>query len=215
MSILAHKLRKTPQQQVGGGGGIEYIASTSNSTTFNSSSFTIDKPTGTIEDDLMIACLCSSTTSGNFTAPSGWTEVLDTTSRGVFYKVAGASEDSSYTFTRSASSRHDGFILTFRGATYDTVGSLSGSSNPTVASSITVSANDSFVICFASSNLVYNVTATYPEGWDKKAEDTDGSSPTGAVATKMFDSGSTGTVSVSFNSGYSFFRSVLISINPI
>lgn len=205
--ILSHALRAVQKVT-----GIQYIASATTSRTSSGRTLVIDKPTGTAENDLMIAMTCNA--SGTYTAPAGWTEVFDSTSRGVFYKVAGASEGSSYTFTNSSSQLQDGFILTFRGAAYDTVGAISASNNPSVAPSITVGANDSYVICFASSNLIANNVATFPAGWDVKASDSDSSNPSAAVAIKSFNAGSSGTVSVSFSNASTFTRSMLVSVKP-
>ena len=69
-------------------------------------SLTIAKPTGVVEGDLLIANLVQVESLTPPTAPSGWTlidqrSLAGTTERyaSVFYKVAGASEGASYTFT--------------------------------------------------------------------------------------------------------------------
>jgi hypothetical protein len=205
--MLSHFLRAAQKANE-----IQYIASAVTSRTSAGTTIVIAKPTGTVENDLMIAMTCN--TGGTYTGPAGWTEVFDSTSRGVFYKVAGASEGSSYTFTNSSSQLQDGFILTFRGATYDTVGAISSSSNPSIAPAITVGANNSYVICFSSSNVTSNNVATFPAGWDVKATDSDSSDPSAAVAIKSFNAGSSGTVSVSFSSASPFTRSMLVSVKP-
>jgi hypothetical protein len=86
-------------------------------------SLTINKPTGTVEGDVMVAAIAARDTPPNITGPSGWTEIRsDATSSSpysrmsFFWKAAGASEPSSYTWTFSASvSGAAGGILTFSG----------------------------------------------------------------------------------------------------
>jgi hypothetical protein len=63
----------------------------------------INKPAGTVEGDLLIA-MFGDFASSTFTPPAGWTALGSVYSAGgtnaqVFYKIAGASEPSSYTWT--------------------------------------------------------------------------------------------------------------------
>lgn len=71
---------------------------------------TVTKPTGTVEGDLLVAHFVSGDSSGNITAPAGWTlvgsEDREATTRpqsAVYYKIAGSSEGADYTFTPSGS----------------------------------------------------------------------------------------------------------------
>lgn len=64
-------------------------------------SFSMNKPAGVVNGDVMVATLrVSSFLSFNFSTPSGWTEIAGTTDNAakLFYKVAGGSEPSSYSF---------------------------------------------------------------------------------------------------------------------
>lgn len=76
---------------------------TQNATQGSSASVTATKPTGTAENDVLIAFLTSN--NQNCTPPAGWTEVTEVdVVEGVFrfqlfYKVAGASEPASYAFS--------------------------------------------------------------------------------------------------------------------
>lgn len=83
-------------------------------------SLTISKPTGTTSGDLLIAVIGGTKSS----TPSGWTQLSDVDSGGsstghvyVYYKIAGGSEPSSYTFNQSGSSSFytPGAILCYRG----------------------------------------------------------------------------------------------------
>jgi hypothetical protein len=66
----------------------------------------VNKPAGTVSGDVMVAFVGAIGTSVTFTAPSGWTLLAAETSNtninfSVYYKVAGGSEPSSYTWTPS------------------------------------------------------------------------------------------------------------------
>ena len=63
-------------------------------------SMTIDKPTGTLAGYLMVATIRTSGWYSNNAGPSGWTELqTDGSNTVTYYKVAGAAEPGSYTFT--------------------------------------------------------------------------------------------------------------------
>ena len=86
-------------------------------------SVSCDKPTGTANEDTMIAIVSSEwNTAGNITAPGGWS-VLDTEDRGtdelhtkIFTKVAGGSEPSNYSFGSGSGSDVVVSMITVRGA---------------------------------------------------------------------------------------------------
>lgn len=71
-----------------------------------SPSIVVGKPSGTVQGDLMIAHIGRRAGSSTITAPSGWTTIQSASSPGVlrvtgftFWKIAGVSEASTYTFT--------------------------------------------------------------------------------------------------------------------
>jgi hypothetical protein len=84
----------------------------------NVTSITIDKPANTAEGDLLI---CGIATDGDNSASSpGWTEISQNSQStsayfGCFYKIAGASEPSSYTFDLTSSEQVYAFILRITG----------------------------------------------------------------------------------------------------
>jgi hypothetical protein len=84
--------------------GISFVAASEASTT-NSGTLALDKPTGTIQGDLMLTYVNSYTGAADPTAPSGWTKIrLVNGGSGViglsaWYKIAGASEPASYTWS--------------------------------------------------------------------------------------------------------------------
>lgn len=128
-----------------------------------STSLTVNKPTNTEQGDIMVAFLAADGSGAGtaWTQPSGWTEVLDDATiphAGVSYKVAGASEGSSYTFDRSgkssATASFSGIIVTYRYASYDTIGAIqnvSGASSVT-APSVTASTASSLLLAYYASN---------------------------------------------------------------
>ena len=83
----------------------------------------INKPSGTVEGDLLVAVIYNRQGPGTFTPPSGWTEIASGylvsfgVSWGYFYKAATASEPSSYTWTDGyAGTTWAGCILRISGA---------------------------------------------------------------------------------------------------
>jgi hypothetical protein len=73
-------------------------------TAASGTSVTANKPTGVVSGDLLLAVFTNN--NQTVTRPSGWTQLFYTSastgnswSTGVYYKVAGASEPSSYTFS--------------------------------------------------------------------------------------------------------------------
>lgn len=96
-------------------------------------SFSINKPASTALNDLLIMQIYSGVT---INAPSGWTALISPfgdgsgSSGGIFYKLATASEPSSYTITLTSSSEACGAIhrVTGQDATTPTVASNSNTS---------------------------------------------------------------------------------------
>ncbi|KPK38533.1 MAG: hypothetical protein AMJ69_08220, partial [Gammaproteobacteria bacterium SG8_47] len=104
-----------------GGGAISFVAAASAAAT--SGNLIISKPTGTAQDDVMIASFSIRSNSATITPPSGWSLVrrINQTSVGtysslaVYIKVAGASEPSSYTWTLASYTYVAAGIATFSG----------------------------------------------------------------------------------------------------
>jgi hypothetical protein len=74
---------------------------TQTATTGNGTSVTVTKPSGTAQNDLLLAFFTSN--SQNCTPPTGFTEISDDVTEvfrmQIFYKIAGSSEPSNYTFS--------------------------------------------------------------------------------------------------------------------
>jgi hypothetical protein len=131
---------------------IEFIAAVNLETIGGATTFTINKPAGTAQNDLMLLFIVAST-GVSWTPPSGWTEVLDTGGILIAHRTAGDSEGSSYTATSSGSANYAGAILTYRNAAYDTTGTLSTTQNSNIqtASSITMTQSDSTLLALFTS----------------------------------------------------------------
>lgn len=91
---------------------ITYVNSAKFPTSFpgatnNTSTVTINKPTNTAQNDVMVAFIATVSGAAMTTVPSGWT-LVDSTDNGtnlkvwVYRKIAGASEGASYTWTDDA-----------------------------------------------------------------------------------------------------------------
>ena len=90
--------------------------------TVTSGNLTINKPTGTVQNNVMIAAIAVRPDTATITAPSGWTLVRKDTNASAlpdqlntYSKAAGASEPASYSWTISANSGAAGGILSFSG----------------------------------------------------------------------------------------------------
>lgn len=93
----------------GGSGSVTTVGSLTKGETDTASSVTVNKPTGVVDNDVMIAMVAWWT--GTLTPPAGWTQIgtteswaasSDTAKMAMYYKVA-SSEGSSYTWTNSSS----------------------------------------------------------------------------------------------------------------
>lgn len=103
---------------------------------------TIDKPAGTVPDDVMIASIAAQPQTVTITPPTGWTLVrrVDnaTSSLATYRKLAGASEPARYTWAISASTGAAGGIQSF--ANVDTANPIdveNGQSTPSSTSHAT------------------------------------------------------------------------------
>lgn len=171
-------------------------------------SISVTKPSGVIDGDLMVAvAYCF---GGSLVTPSGWT-VADssTTDRRVYYKVA-SSEGSSYTFA-GASGSINALIVAYRGAAFDVAGAFQGTSaNPSVATAITVTSNNSIVL-----DLIAGASGNYTTstaGYRLLGQTPAATTGVGVFYKTGVSAGSTGTVSVV--PGGVQTQSMLVSLSP-
>jgi hypothetical protein len=162
---------------------ISFVAAATSNTGY-ASNLSINKPTGTTQNDVMVCVLTHYAIDSN-PSMSGWTKLGSTVqfevSKGdfwystVWYKVAGSSEPSSYTISTYTSTYKAAGISTFRGVdTSDPIGN--NSYNDSIGTSLTapsISIGDSgnWAIFAASINADYAITPptgtpTYTERFD-------------------------------------------------
>lgn len=163
----------------------------------NSTTLTITKPSGAQAGDLLLAVMCGKGAGGGetWTGDTGWTEVID---QGVWpilrvaWKIAGASEPASYTFTCSNSRQLGGGILRIARGAFDTIGAIATSTAtaPVVAPAITAAGG--LLITFYANNDS-NVSFTTPPGMTAQFADADANAPCFACFSEAIAPGSTGT----------------------
>jgi hypothetical protein len=186
-----------------------YVASAGTRTT--SRTVTVNKPTGTQEGDLMIAVMQASASGVTPTYPSGWTQaILDTTgnsSAAIAYKVAGASEPSSYDFGVGGSFGRCAQIITIRSATTLTVGTFDeGTDTSLVAPSITATAGILLGWFIAESTPTLS---SAPSGMTQAIET--GGGPVSWIYYQTVASGSTGTKTLTISS-FQENRAILVGV---
>ena len=157
-------------------------AASASATTGN---ITITKPTGTVENDVLIASIGVRPNTTGITPPTGWTLVrrVDTTgpdanSLAVYRLAAGASEPASYTWTLTGVSASSGGIQSFTGV--DTTTPIDVENGQTTASGLS-HATPSIVTTLPNTMLVTSHTFASTSTWTPPAgvtESVDAGSPT-------------------------------------
>ena len=136
----------------------------SHATNVNSSdgatSLTITKPAGTADGDLLIAAVSHNDDNGTISGPSGWIQINQGTSGSsssadirlsVWYKVAGGSEPTSYTWTWPSGSYREavGGIIRYSGVDttdpIDDSAAAIGDSNSPTAPTVTTTVADTMI----------------------------------------------------------------------
>lgn len=184
--------------------------------TASSSTLVINKPAGTREGDLMVACMAAST-NVTWTGDTGWTEVADqgaNPSTRIAYKVAGASEGASYTFTASNTVNVSGTIVTYRNAAYDAVGSITSGAATLAVGSVTASAAFSRILSTVARGAS-GITITGPATMETIAIDNDATAPSRLVEqdASLSPAGASGTRSFVMGSGTAV-SGALVAIKP-
>ena len=154
---------------------ISYVNANSNTST--TTSMAITKPTSTTTNDILIATVAGAGT-GTMSAPAGWNLLEDTTATGsgmrvmTYYKVATASEGTSYTFTTGSARNWEGAMIAIRGANQvvpiDSSADATGASGNVVAPAITTTSANEWIVTSASVNR--NATFTPPTGATERVE---------------------------------------------
>ena len=193
-----------------------FVASANTQNGAAGSSLVINKPTGTVEGDLMIASM-DANTALTWTGDTGWTELADqgaNPSLRIAYKVAGASEPSSYTFTASVATQAlTGCILTYRYAAYDTIaGSFTTGADPLVLSSISPTLSQSILLAIGARGAS-SVTIGTPTSMTARVTDNDGTGSSYKVCDQQVPKGPTGTRSMS-TGGTANVAGIMLALKP-
>jgi hypothetical protein len=170
---------------------------------------TINVPSGVANGDILVLMVMSN--NATWTTPSGWTVWLaNSNNRAIYYRTA-SSEPASYTITQSASQTASACMVACNDAAIDVMGTISANASPSVADSITTTANNAFVFDYIAVNSASR-TVTTPAGYTSLASDSDATSPSYAlIYTTQTTAGATGTLSVTVSGS---MRSTLFSIIP-
>lgn len=174
-----------------------------------STTITINVPSGVVDGDVLVLMVMSD--NGTWTTPSGWTVWLaSANNRAIYYRTA-SSEPASYTITQSVSETASACMVACNDAAIDVMGTISANASPTVAASITTTADNAFVFDYIAVNAASR-TVTTPTGYTLLASDSDATSPSYAlIYTTQTTAGATGTLSVTVSGT---MRSTLFSIIP-
>ncbi len=164
-----------------GGSGTITLVMTSTAFVRGGTSLSPAKPAGTVEGDVLVAGVSAQDGSDvTITPPSGWTLIRRTDSgtshaEAAYYKVAGASETATYTFTVASSTRWSIGISAYRGVDTanpidtDAAQANASSTNAVAPSVTTTSANTMLVGIFASKiGAVSGQTANPPAGMTER-----------------------------------------------
>lgn len=145
---------------------ITFVAGNGNANAGGTTSLAITKPRGLAAGDVMVATVGASGT-GALSAPSGWTQIADTTTQTAlrqtsYYRVAGSSEPASYTFSLGSSRTASGGIVAYRGVNattpIDASASATGAAGNGVAPSVPTTAPNERIVLGGSFAAVENVT---------------------------------------------------------
>jgi len=192
----------------------EFVGIASTNPADSSVTITINKPSGTLEGDLMVAVMASDSNT-TWTGDTGWTEIFDQGGAPwlrVAYKIAGASEGASYTFTASSNNILTGGIITYRYAAYDTVGSVVNGVDPLTLPSISPSQSQSILLAFGGRNAA-NVTVSTPTSMTARITDSNARAPSYRLCSQTVAKGPTGTRSMSTGSTTAV-AGIMLAIKP-
>lgn len=193
----------------------------------SSTTLTITKPTGTASGDLLFAACHYYGFDAGPTPPSGWASIdyaSETSPKilaghrlHVFYKVAGGSEPSDYSWT--GVDYDIGAITCYSGADATPldvyIAQYNGTSSSMTAASITTTVDDALVIfAGAALNASTSITATAPSGFTERVDYTGEAWRYVYIADKtQASAGATGTATATLSGSYANWGA-LVSFKP-
>jgi hypothetical protein len=163
---------------------------------------TVTKPTGTVDNDIMLAIAYVNDATATITPPAGWTlaESVNTTitAKATLYYKKASSEGANYQFDFSVTSRVRATIVTFTGQDTTTpVGDTSGqgnsSSTSAPAATVTSTVDNSVIVYGAIMDSGTGTSWTPPTDYTE-ATDTGGAASTTFAYATMASAGATGTI---------------------
>lgn len=176
----------------------------------------VNKPTGTADGDLMVALMSANGTT-SWSGATGWTEIADQAADAalrVAYKVAGASEPSSYTFTPGNNARQlSGYIVTYRSGSYGAIGTIAANASTLVVTGPSASSDGAVLLGFATRTTSVANSLVPPVGMQTIYADNAADLPESIVVSQIVIAGATGTKSFAeMTTTYS--AGVLLTIEP-
>jgi hypothetical protein len=212
---------------------VAFRAVATNSATSSPGSITITKPTGTVDNDVMLAVLSGD--GGSITPPAGWTIVQSlpaTDADQIFevYRKVAATEGPSYQFNLSGVFEVVAAILTYSGA--DTTSPINASSEraggsdeadpqTVIATAITPSVDNCMIVYFGSVDLTNTATVawTHPSGYTERVDEdgANGLCPLEVAELLQTSAASTGAVSAvadNNNSRTGETLAILVALTP-
>lgn len=204
------------------------VRGSSTATDISNTSITCNKPTGTQEGDFLVAFLNLRRTVTSITPPSGWTlleSALTGSERafGIYYKVATASEPSSYTFSANTTGGMTLGIVALQNVDTSNPIDIEGRTdtaavNTVTCPSVTTTQDNDIVLCFCNSswnNVTWSAWSSSPinELWDIRAG-SNGDNTGGAQTVAWFVQASAGATATksSDNSVQSFVTGYTVAI---
>jgi len=199
--------------------GISLRSQAANNNGGGASSLTLNVPNGTQSGDVMVAHVAVRTAGNTITAPSGWTQIVrkDTgsaLSTVAYWKVAGSSEPSSYTWNFGTSGEASGGIGSYIGVNTTTPidvsnGQYNSATNNVDNSGVTTTAaNDMLVYAVG---VVQATTVNPPSSFTEQWYTASNSLTTSEMSQEIDSStGTTGTVHATENGGGAFSNVTLL-----
>lgn len=190
----------------------EFVSFEQDRNSTSSTSLSINKPSNVVEGNLLIAFAGNLQTGSTYSLPSGWVSLSQVSGRLLAYKVATASEPSSYTFTINvASTSFSGAIINIKNGVYAVNSGWGASGNPAIAPSITLTKANSLVFACSLSTGASGLDFTFPATWVTDVTEKTASVPSYAIAEKTYDAVNTGDISIIATTTS---RAVIIGVGP-
>jgi hypothetical protein len=184
----------------------------------------LTKPTGTTADDILIAAIYTKdASSASITPPSGWTLLQSYAASAFFlfatyYRVAGASEGASYSFTVGGSGTI-GALSAYRGADSGAIVSgisTGGSGTTSTCPSVTTTRADARVVVIAGGDEGAGTATTYtpPSGVTEREDIFSSALLLGLGDVTQSAAGSTGTKSWTSSRSLNKIGAVTVALQP-